>query len=218
MKKSTKTKTPAAPQVKKSASSTKKKAVGTKPAVKKATVAPAKKKTAAKKAAAPKKTPSAVKKAVVKKATVKKVAVKKTAVKKAAVKKVAVKKAAVKKAVVKKAAIKKVAVKKVAAKTPVKKVTKKVASPKKKTATKTVITAKINVGFGNTLFLRGEGPGLSWDVGAPMNCAGDDEWTSAIAGAKAPVVAKFLVNDVSWSTGRDFEVAAGSSVVLEPSF
>jgi len=184
MKKSTKTKTPAAPQVKKFTSSTKKKAVGTKPAVKKAVAAPAKTKPAAKKAAAPKKATPAPKKAAPKKVAVEKAAVKEVAVKKVATQALA----------------------------------KKAAAPKKKAAAKTVITAKINVGFGNALFLRGEGPGLSWDLGSPMNCAGDDEWTIAIAGADAPIVAKFLVNDASWSTGRDYEVAVGDSVVLEPTF
>jgi len=184
MKKSTKTKTPAAPQVKKFTSSTKKKAVGTKSAVKEAVAAPAKTKPAAKKAAAPKKATPAPKQA--------------------APTRVAVKKATVKEG----------AVKKIVAKVPA----EKVAAPKKEAAAKTVITAKINVGFGNALFLRGEGPGLSWDLGSPMNCAGDDEWTIAIAGAKAPVVAKFLVNDANWSTGRDYEVAIGDSVVLEPTF
>src|SRR5579872_5239985 len=32
------------------------------------------------------------------------------------------------------------------------------------------IEAKIDVGFGNTLYLRGEGPGLSWTQGVPLTC------------------------------------------------
>jgi hypothetical protein len=172
MKKSTKTESPAAPQVKKSAPSVKKSAVGTKPAAKKAVVAPTPKSAVSKKAAAPKKT--ATPKPAPKKTVVEKVVKKVTAVKKAVAKKLPV--------------------------------------------SKTVITAKVNVGFGNTLHLRGEGPGLSWDVGAPMNCAADDEWTISLSGAKAPVVAKFLVNDISWSTGEDFVVEPGTSVVFEPSF
>jgi hypothetical protein len=199
MKKSTKSKTPAAPQVKKSATSTKKQAVGTKQAVQKAAAAPAKKKPAAKKAAAPVKAVPARKQAAVKTPAVKKTAVKKTVATKVVIEKSA--------PVPTPAAVKTTAVKKAAPK-----------QAAKKTISKTVITAKINVGFGNTLFLRGEGPDLSWDVGAPMNCAGDDEWTFAIAGAKAPVAAKFLVNDITWSTGEDFVVEAGASVELEPSF
>src|SRR5690606_12500637 len=35
----------------------------------------------------------------------------------------------------------------------------------------TVIVAKIDVGFGNALYLRGDGPGLSWSKGVPMDCA-----------------------------------------------
>src|SRR4030095_613806 len=34
----------------------------------------------------------------------------------------------------------------------------------------TILEAKIDVGYGNTLFIRGEGPGLSWAQGTPMTC------------------------------------------------
>ncbi len=157
--------------------------------------------------------PRAKKAAAPKKATVKKsAAAKKTAApakKKTATKKVtATKKAAVpaKKAVTKKAVAKKATTKKAPAK-------KKTAA-----ASKTVITAKIDIGFGNTLFLRGEGPGLSWDAGVPMNSVDDDTWSATISGAKSPVVFKFLVNDLSWSAGEDYVADPGSEVVLAPAF
>lgn len=161
--------------------------------------APRAKKTAAPKKAAVKKAVAAKKSAAPakKKATSQKVA---TAVKKktaAPAKKAAVKKTtAPKKAVTKKKAA-----------------TKRVVSPQK-----TIITAKIDIGFGNTLFLRGEGPGLSWDVGVPMNSAGSDTWSATVNGAKSQVVFKFLVNDISWNVGEDYVVDPGSTVTLAPTF
>ena len=62
---------------------------------------------------------------------------------------------------------------------PVKAVKKTTARPAvKKAAPKvvvTTITALVDVGFGNTLYLRGEGPGLSWEKGVPMKCVTDDK-------------------------------------------
>ncbi len=154
----------------------------------------------------------------------------KPAAKKAATKKAAVtKKAAPKKAAApvsapkseptpapapKKTAAKKTAVKKA----PAKKAAVKKAAPQKAPESKTVITAKIDIGFGNTLHLRGSGPSLSWDGGMPMNCVADGEWSITLIGATSPVVFKFLVNDLSWSAGEDFVVEPGSTVVIEPTF
>lgn len=82
----------------------------------------------------------------------------------------------------------------------------------------TTLVARIDVGFGNQLFVRGEGPGLSWDDGVPMVCMDDDHWTVALEGATKPVVFKFLINDRNWSIGADYRVAPGATAVLTPSF
>jgi hypothetical protein len=82
----------------------------------------------------------------------------------------------------------------------------------------TIVTAVIDIGFGNTLHIRGEGPGLSWDRGLPMECVTDNQWRITLGEAGRPIAFKFLVNDLSWSVGADYVVAAGSSVTLEPSF
>lgn len=82
----------------------------------------------------------------------------------------------------------------------------------------TVVTATINVGFGNVLTIRGEGPGLSWDRGLTMECLAADQWRVDLGEAARPFLFKFLVNDLSWSTGPDYTVASGSSVTLAPSF
>jgi hypothetical protein len=82
----------------------------------------------------------------------------------------------------------------------------------------TIITAKIDVGFGNALYLRGEGPGLSWNSGLLLSNVGADEWTISILGAKHPIVFKFLLNDATWSAGTDFVAKPGSKVTITPEF
>jgi len=101
---------------------------------------------------------------------------------------------------------------------------KKAAAPaKKKPAVAseppaTFITAKIDIGFGNHLYLRGEGPGLSWDHGAAMDCVGNALWTASVKRATTPVTFKVLVNDLSWSEGPDFTVQPGQSITIIPAF
>lgn len=82
----------------------------------------------------------------------------------------------------------------------------------------TVITARIDIGFGNALHLRGEGPGLSWDKGVPLRCLGDDQWMIEIGETARPVIFKFLVNDLTWSAGPDYIVTPGAAFVAKPDF
>jgi hypothetical protein len=84
--------------------------------------------------------------------------------------------------------------------------------------TRTTIGAKINAGFGNGLYLRGEGPGLSWDKGFAMECIADDRWIVIIPNAARPITFKFLLNDVTWCAGHDYSVEPGTSFTLEPDF
>jgi hypothetical protein len=86
------------------------------------------------------------------------------------------------------------------------------------TAVLTTITAKIDIGFGNALYLRGEGAGLSWDRGTQMNCVNDDTWMLELGESVRPVIYKFLVNDLTWSAGEDYVVPAGTSVTVVPAF
>jgi hypothetical protein len=82
----------------------------------------------------------------------------------------------------------------------------------------TKIVAQIDVGFGNSLYVRGEGSGLSWEKGVPLDCIADDQWALSLAETSRPVVFKFLINDLTWSLGEDYVVQPGSSVVLTPAF
>lgn len=82
----------------------------------------------------------------------------------------------------------------------------------------TVISAKLDVGFGNALYIRGEGAGLSWDAGVPMECVEANLWRVTLPESARGYAFKFLVNDLTWSTGPDFTAASGASVTLTPEF
>lgn len=82
----------------------------------------------------------------------------------------------------------------------------------------TVVQAKIDVGFGNSLFIRGQGGGLSWDKGLPLTCIDGSAWVWSTKQAKAKVVFKLLLNDQIWAKGEDVVVEAGRKVEIVPVF
>ncbi len=95
----------------------------------------------------------------------------------------------------------------------------KPASSAKPSAIVTTIVAKFDVGHGNTMHIRGENAGLSWDAGAPMVNAGRDVWvwtTDQIA--EGIVVFKLLINDEVWSEGENLSASAGETTTLTPTF
>jgi hypothetical protein len=110
---------------------------------------------------------------------------------------------------------------------PVKGVKKSVKSITKKTkvavakstavAPEVTIEARIDVGFGNALFLRGEGAGLSWERGTPLTCVNGSTWRWSRAGADA-LKFKLLLNDTVWAQGEDVTAAPGQTLQIAPSF
>ena len=82
----------------------------------------------------------------------------------------------------------------------------------------TEIAARINVGWGNKLFIRGQGDGLSWDEGTPLVCAGDSTWVWSTRQAKASIVFKLLLNDQIWAAGPDGVVEPGNRLEVVPAF
>ncbi len=82
----------------------------------------------------------------------------------------------------------------------------------------TKIIARVDVGFGNTLYIRGDGPGLTWSQGVAMECVGPDQWEITLAESARPVSLKVLVNDQTWCTGPDTVVASGSTTTITPDF
>jgi len=156
-------------------------------------------------------TKKTTKKAVAAKAPAKKVAAPKKAapIKKAPAKKAPAKKAPAKKAPTKKApATKAAAPKKVA---PVKK------APAKQTTAQNRIIARVDVGFGNVLYVRGEGAGLSWEKGTALANVTPYEWALSCS-TKGKVIFKFLINDELWAEGENITLPAGRESISSPTF
>lgn len=73
-------------------------------------------------------------------------------------------------------------------------------------ATRLLATAYI--GIGNKLYIRGDGPGLSWDKGVPMQFVSIGKWGWATDDATAPIACKLYKNDET--------PALSGEVFLEP--
>jgi len=81
----------------------------------------------------------------------------------------------------------------------------------------TTIEAKIDVGFGNNLFVRGQGAGLSWDCGVPLKCIDPQTWQWS-APANDNLKFKLLLNDTVWAQGEDLVAAPGKRLQIAPTF
>jgi hypothetical protein len=85
------------------------------------------------------------------------------------------------------------------------------------TAKPVTIEVKIDVGFGNTLYLRGEGLGLSWSQGIPLTCVDGKTWKWT-GESKEQLKFKLLINDQVWSQGENIVATPGQKVEISPAF
>jgi hypothetical protein len=81
----------------------------------------------------------------------------------------------------------------------------------------TTIDVKLDVGFGNAVYLRGNGAGLSWERGVPLACVNSATWRWS-GEVSDPVTFKLLINDKIWSAGNDLTVAPGQKIEIAPAF
>jgi hypothetical protein len=79
------------------------------------------------------------------------------------------------------------------------------------------IEAQIDVGFGNNLFVRGQGGGLSWERGIPLENVDPKTWRLTVP-AKDTLQFKLLLNDTVWCKGEDLVASPGKKVQISPSF
>ena len=117
------------------------------------------------------------------------------------------------------------AVKKAPVKKAAKKAVKKAAKPaakktggKKKIAAKTTIAARVDVGFGNNLYIRGEGAGLSWDVGILMRNLSPYEWAWETKSSDKTIEYKLLINDELWANGENQFAQRDETAITAPTF
>jgi hypothetical protein len=73
----------------------------------------------------------------------------------------------------------------------------------------TRLIATAYIGIGNKLFIRGEGPGLSWDKGVALQFVSIGKWRWETADATSPIQAKLYKNDQT-------ECTATGTITLEP--
>jgi len=86
---------------------------------------------------------------------------------------------------------------------------------------KTRILARYDVGFGNKLFVRGEGsPLLNWNRGMEMVCIqGPDLWALELEGSDfTNLKYKILINDAYWEKSNDHEIKTGQQQETKPIF
>ena len=91
-------------------------------------------------------------------------------------------------------------------------------APEKSGPPVTRVMAYVDVGLGNTLFLRGEGPGLSWESGVPMQWTGEGCWSWSAEAGGEEITFKVLINDQHWSGGDNLKVASGDTASFTPAF
>lgn len=80
------------------------------------------------------------------------------------------------------------------------------------------VTIKYDVGFGNTLFIRGHGANLSWDKGIQLKNVKQNEWEWETTATFTKCEFKILINDTHYETGPDHVLTFGSSVQYTPHF
>lgn len=82
----------------------------------------------------------------------------------------------------------------------------------------TRIIVKKDAGWGNSLYIRGEGAGLNWQKGVLLQCVDSDEWVWENKVAKGSVEFKILINDKFWADGENLAVCAGETLTCYPTF
>ena len=75
----------------------------------------------------------------------------------------------------------------------------------------------MDVGFGNSLYLRGQGAGLNWERGVPLACVDSKTWRWSQK-LTDPICFKLLLNDSVWAAGTDVTAKPGQRIKLAPAF
>lgn len=80
------------------------------------------------------------------------------------------------------------------------------------------ITVKYDVGFSNTLYLRGKGANLSWDRGVTLKNVKNDEWVWETDQSFTTCEFKVLINDKEYEAGANHTLTCGASIQYTPKF
>jgi hypothetical protein len=82
----------------------------------------------------------------------------------------------------------------------------------------TVLEAKVEVQPGDTLYIRGDGAGLSWKKGQPLTRGFGGRWIWTHNQVKGFLVVRLLLNDRVWERGREIALEAGKMFEVAPAF
>ena len=100
---------------------------------------------------------------------------------------------------------------------PTKEVSKDPPKPKSNGGVTSVI-ANVMIGIGNKPYVRGEGPGLSWEEGAPMNFLEIGKWAWSPPRKNATVTIQIYRNDEDPDSTGKHEIKAGEKFEITPDF
>ena len=82
----------------------------------------------------------------------------------------------------------------------------------------TTVVANVMIGIGNKPYLRGEGPGLSWDEGVSMNFIEIGKWAWSSPRKNASLIVQVYRNDQDPDKGGKIEVKPGQKLEITPDF
>lgn len=81
-----------------------------------------------------------------------------------------------------------------------------------------LLIVKAHVEEDDVLCLRGEGPGLNWQEGMPMNYTGNDEWSWSAKDISQAITCRIYLNDEISAFGDDIVLNPGDATEVSPSF
>lgn len=82
----------------------------------------------------------------------------------------------------------------------------------------TRIIVKYDVGFNNSIYLRGDGADLSWEKGVMLKNVRFDEWVWETNTPFSKCEFKVLINDRQYELGENHPLHCGTSFEYTPSF
>lgn len=80
------------------------------------------------------------------------------------------------------------------------------------------VVVKYDVGFSNSLYIRGQGGGLSWEKGIELRNTAPDEWVWESSAPCEECEFKVLINDTCYETGENHHIYNGGIVQYTPCF
>lgn len=83
---------------------------------------------------------------------------------------------------------------------------------------KTRVTVKFDVGFGNSLSIRGNTANLNWNKGIALKNVKADEWTWETDASFNMGEFKVLINDKNYELGENHTLKCGATIQYTPKF